>query len=140
VYIYTLKEKYNQTDETTSYVPEHVITLREHEPHLFNKFGAVLESDGKDTLWISSGWAFEERGAVWVYNVQQALSRIHPHHSSNHFLMDQFVFSARRPSLNDTASLFAKGREHKVTPLLSVWATSLDLIPLFRLLILGSLW
>ena len=116
MYIYTLTRKHNHTDDSYAYVPEHVITLREEEPQQFNKFGAVLESDGKDTLWISSGWANEERGAIWRYNVHDGLSPLKAQFQSVLPLDDenQRIFKIPKRH-NETATIFMEGNEHKVT-------------------------
>jgi hypothetical protein len=116
IHIYTLTEIFNKTANSSVYITEHVITLRAEEPRSFDKFGAVAESDGQDTLWISSGWANEEDGAVWSYNVAHGLSKFR---KSELVIEDEehnrLQFSFERPREHyEVAKVFAHGSEPKV--------------------------
>jgi hypothetical protein len=95
------------------YIPELVITLRAEEPQSFGKFGAVAESDGQDILWISSGWANEEQGVVWSYNISAGLSKIRGRES---YLLDKHIqHFFNNPQENyEIAKVFAQGSEPKV--------------------------
>ena len=114
VEIYTLKEKFNATSHRFVYIAEKVITLRAEEPQPYGKFGAVAESDGQDMLWISSGWANEEDGVVWSYNVREGLSNIENRELEFEERFGegmQQIFEARQ---HDVAKVFAHGNEPKV--------------------------
>lgn len=113
-----MEVKYNKTDNTSTLVPEFAFDLYAEEPQQFGKFGAVLESDGKEALWIGSGWANEEDGVVWRYNITQGLSE---KRRANEDLFlesdDQKVFKAPREDYK-TATIFAQGQSTKVPSLL----------------------
>ena len=114
-----MTEKFNKTDNTSSYVAERIITLRAEEPQSFDKFGAVAESDGRDTLWISSGWANEEQGVVWSYNISNGLTR-HRDRKVFDSLDDdtQYIFKTPKDDY-EVAKVFAHGNEPKVAPRLN---------------------
>ena len=107
-------ERFNKTNNTFIYIAERIFTLRAEEPQSFDKFGAVADSDGKDTLWISSGWAGEERGVVWRHNVSNSLKR---HRDQKIFdLLDddsQRIFDTPHDDY-EVAKVFAHGNEPKV--------------------------
>ena len=69
--------------------------------------------DGRDILWISSGWANEEQGVVWSYNVSKGISKFR-----NNRLLDsldddiQLIFKTPY----EIAKVFALGNEPKVSP------------------------
>jgi hypothetical protein len=111
-----LEAKHNNTDNTTTLLPELAFTLLAAEPQQFGKFGAVLESDGRDILWIGSGWANEEDGVVWHYNISQGLSEFRLAYED--FTLefdDQQIFRAPQDDYK-TATIFAKGQSPKVSP------------------------
>jgi len=114
MHIYTLMEKFNKTDNTCIYIAERIITLRAEEPQSFGKFGAVAESDGRNILWISSGWANEEEGVVWSFNVSNSLTK---HRDQKIFdsLDDdiQHIFKTPKDDY-EIAKVFAHGNEPKV--------------------------
>ena len=117
--IYTLAEKFNKTSNTSIYKVEHVITLRSEDPQPFDKFGAVAESDGQNMLWISSGWANDEAGMVWSYNVQHGLSKARDRELEQLLENDQesqVTFNMAYEQY-EVAQVFAQGREPKVAPL-----------------------
>ena len=113
IHIYTLKE--NRTDtKNVNISVTYVMTLRAEEPGAYDKFGAVTASDGKDTLWISSGWANEENGVVWSYNVRDGISK-YPKRKVMSFLYDNFqhIFSRDREDDHEVARVFVRGSEPK---------------------------
>lgn len=108
-------ERFNKTNNTFIYIAERIVTLRAEEPQSFDKFGAIAESDGKDTLWISSGWAAEEQGVVWTYNVSNSLRRRRDQKIFD--LLDddiQHVFDTPHDDY-EVAKVFARGNEPKVS-------------------------
>ena len=97
------------------YITKHAITLRAEEPQAFDKFGAVTGSDGRDRLWISSGWANEEDGVVWSYNVGRGLAESHSRLFEMEFSGDaQNIFLKSREEF-EVAKVFAQGSEPKVS-------------------------
>jgi len=111
VYIYTLSEIVSVVKNTTSYKVDRAITLHAEQSELFGKFGAVLATDGRDTLWISSGSANEEDGLVWSYNVGKQLAKAR-HDDWTLENQIQHVFHAPKAD-NATAKVFAKGQHKK---------------------------
>jgi len=108
-----LKENLTNTNNITIAV-RHVVTLQADEPGAYDKFGAVTESDGRDILWIASGWADEENGRVWSYNVRDGISKSQKRKVMS-FLHDNFQHIFRDPEKeNEVATVFARGREPKV--------------------------
>jgi hypothetical protein len=96
------------------YTPTLAITLRPEEAHHFDKFGAVAESDGENMLWISSGWAHEEQGIVWSYNVRNGHSKLR-RRASLIFQDDDFPRGDEdEPDIFEIARIFAKGSLPKV--------------------------
>lgn len=95
------------------YLTEKVFTIRAEEPQQFGKFGSVATSDEKDILWISSGWASEEDGAVWRYNITRGI--LLARQARDEGLLEngiQHVFESQDTCF--PAELFAKGNEPKV--------------------------
>jgi len=117
VRIYTLEEKYNKTSNSSYLLIRHAFSLRGEEPQLFGKFGAVMESDGVNRLWISSGWANEEDGVVWSFNITDGLPKF-SHKSSMEIqggVQEVFKPLQREPKkLFEVAKIFAKGIVPKV--------------------------
>ena len=108
-----MKENLTDTNNVSISVT-HVVTLQAEEPGAYDKFGAVTESDGKDTLWISSGWANEESGLVWSYNVRDGISKSSERKVMS-FLHDNFQHVFRNPEEDyEVAKVFARGEEPKV--------------------------
>jgi hypothetical protein len=117
IYIYALNHKFNKTSNSTSYRPTQAIILRAEEPHIFDKFGAAAESDGENMLWISSGWANEEGGVVWSYNVRHGFANLRKRVSLIFQTDDDLELSNRKDDEQDpyeVATIFAKGVQPKV--------------------------
>jgi hypothetical protein len=113
IHIYTLKENVTAS-KNVSIIVTPTITLRADEIEEYGKFGAITESDGKDTLWISSGWAGDESGIVWSYNVRDGLSQSRARQVKS-FLQKTFQHPFRDPEDDyETATVFARGQEPKV--------------------------
>jgi hypothetical protein len=102
-------QQFNKTTNSTYLQPNHVSTLRAQKPQEFAKFGANMDSDGIDTLWISSGWANDEAGVVWSYNITTASPK--PKHQWQHQL--QRIFKSEDDNFC-IAQIFAQGQESKV--------------------------
>jgi hypothetical protein len=108
-----LTERHNKTSNSSILFPKHIITLRAEEPQQFAKFGANMDSDGLDALYISSGWANDENGAVWFYNITKALF-VPPPPPLQWQDRIQRIFSSPDADHYDVAGVFAHGRESKV--------------------------
>jgi hypothetical protein len=110
-----LETKHNKTDNSSTLVPELVFALFAEEPQQFGKFGSVLDSDDVDILWIGSGWANEEDGIVWKYNISQGLSEYKQ--SYEDFILEsdehQQIFKAPVEDYK-YAKVFAQGQSPKV--------------------------
>lgn len=87
-----------------------MITLQAEEPQAYAKFGSVAESDGQDMLWISSGWANDEDGLVWSYNVTDGLSNLLVREIESKESVQQIFQSPQY----DVAKVFAHGKEPRV--------------------------
>jgi len=112
-----LEGKYNKTSNSTQLVVQHAFSVRAEVPQAFGKFGAIMESDGADRLWISSGWANEEDGVVWSYNVTDGLSNVRSEESREKQGRSQEVFRTLRKDVDEykAAEMFAEGTEPKVS-------------------------
>jgi hypothetical protein len=112
--VFTLREKFNKTANSSIYLTEKVFTLRAEEPQQFGKFGSVATSDGRDILWISSGWTNEEDGAVWSYNITKGIHLARQVRDES-MLQDgvQHVFKYSQ-DIYFLAEMFAEGNEPKV--------------------------
>jgi hypothetical protein len=114
VQVFTLREKFNKTANSSIYVTEKVFTLRAEEPQQFGKFGSVATSDGKDILWISSGWTNEEDGAVWRYNITKGIHlarQVRDESTLQNGVQHVFRYSQ---DIWFPAATFAEGKEPKV--------------------------
>jgi hypothetical protein len=112
--VFTLHEKFNKTANSSLYLTEKLFTLRAEEPQQFGKFGSVATSDGRDILWISSGWTNEEDGAVWRYNITKGIHLARQAQGES-VLQDgvQHVFKYSQ-DICFPAETFAEGNEPKV--------------------------
>jgi hypothetical protein len=115
VEVYTLREKFNKTSKSTIYLTDKVFTIRAEESQQFGKFGSVATSDDKDMLWISSGWANEEDGAVWRYNISRGI-RLARQARDEGLLQNGLQHVFKSQDICFPAELFAKGSEPKVLP------------------------
>jgi hypothetical protein len=116
VRVYTLEEKHNKTANSTTLDVNLVFSLLAEVPQAFGKFGAVMESDGINRLWISSGWANEEDGVLWSYNVNDGLSK-YPYKNlvgTQDVLQEVFKNPPKEHDDFEIASVFAEGSEPKV--------------------------
>jgi hypothetical protein len=116
VEIYSLKEHLNKTTNSTVFAAHREFTIRAEEPQQFGKFGAQAQTGGPDMLWISSGWADDENGVVWSFNVTEHLSK------PRHKLQIQLPLKTLSEDPKDNyqiATVFARGKEPKVLTLLT---------------------
>lgn len=95
------------------YLADKVFTICAEEPQQFGKFGSVATSDDKDMLWISSGWANEEDGAVWRYNISRGI-RLSRQAQDEGVLQDELQHVFKSQDICFRAEVFAKGGEPKV--------------------------
>jgi hypothetical protein len=75
-----------------------------------------MDSDGVDALWVSSGWANDESGTVWSYNIAKGLSSPQSPPTKPHWqLPNQRIFKTPESDSFQTAKIFAQGYEPKVS-------------------------